>query len=119
MESAQHHKVVEAPVNNAGERPLGDQILRIHTPRLGLHPVAARGQYDVFRVRAVPGHAAVHPGLFQRDELPVVVHDHRQRRRAALKHFQLHHHRHLHDAFGPGLRNIFLITHQKYLSAVS
>ena len=103
---------------DARERSLGDQILRIHTPRLGLHSVAARCQYDIFRVRAVSRYTAVHPRLFQRDELPVIVHDHRQRRRAALQHFQLHHHRHLYDAFGLGLRDILLITHEKYLSHV-
>ena len=97
-EAAQHHKVIEPPVNDAREGSLRDQILRIHAPGLGGHTVAAGRQNDIPGVRAVPGHAAVHPGLLQRDELFIIVHDHRQRRRSALQHLQLHDHGHLHNA---------------------
>lgn len=106
MEAAQNHEVVEVPVEDAGELPVGLQVLGLKAVALGGEPVVPGGPEEVPGVGPVPGHAAVPPDLLQGNPFSIVSQNHGQAGRAALQGLQLHHHRHLGAAPGHGALDV-------------
>ena len=112
-EAVQHDEVVEVPVDDAGKPPVLLQALGLHAISLCTHAVAACRKQQVLRVGAVPGYAAVHAKLLQRNPFVVIRHHHRQGGRAALQRFQLEDDRHLRHLAG-GCWHFVLLTHSAF-----
>ena len=108
LEAAKHHKMIEIPVDNAGERSLFLERIRLIPITLGCQAIAAGSPKHVFRIGAVPGNAAVGANLLQRNPFFIIRQDHCQRGRTAFEGLHLHDHRHFDHAAGCGLPDLFL-----------
>ena len=90
LEAVQHDKVVEVPVDDAGQQDLVLERGNLAAVALGLKAVAAGGDQDILGARPVAGDAAVQAHLLQRHPLVVVGHHHGERGRAAFQRLHLH-----------------------------
>ena len=88
--AAQHHKMIEVPVDDAGENSVFPDCAGIRFESLHGEAIALGSFRYIFGVGPVPRDAAVHTDLFQRDPFPVVGQHHRQAGRAALQRLHLH-----------------------------
>ena len=62
-EAVKDDKVIEVPVNDAGEGRLGFDGIHFHGVAMDGEAVVRRGEVDIRQVGAVPAHAAVDPHL--------------------------------------------------------
>ena len=108
-EAPQHHKVVEVPVDDAGDVQLLPQGLRLAAVARCLHAVAPGGKQYVSGVGPVPGHAAVQAHLLQGDPFAVIGQDHGKAGGAAFQRLHLHDHRHLGHPLAEGLFHAILL----------
>ncbi len=115
LEAAEHNKVVETPVDDAGEGAFLLQVLGLHAPGIGGQAVTAGSNQDVLCAGAVHGNAAVHTGLLQRNPVFIVMHNHGQRGRAAFQRLHLHDHGHLRHTLDDGRR--YLLFQAEHLAA--
>ena len=98
---------------DAGKRAFFQQRFRFQPPGGSFHAIAARCHNEIFCRRTITGYAAVNTGLFERDPLMIIMHDHRQRSSSAFQHFQLHDDRHFDHTFFYRLRYFFLTAHSR------
>ena len=113
-ETAEHHKVIEIPMDDTGESGEPFDSFHAHAEALGLKPIAPGGFHDVARLRAVSRYAAVYTHLLQRHPLSVIGKHHRKAGRAALQCLHLHDDGHFYSfAFSGRADVIFTHTHHR------
>ena len=88
LETFQYQEMIELPEQDQGEF-LFPQLFAATGEGLGQTALSPGGLQQVFRVAAVPGHAAFLPQKFQRQPAPVVSQHHSQRCGAAFRGFHL------------------------------
>ena len=114
LEAIQNHKMVEVPMDDAGEHALFADGLGRAAETLHLKAISLGRESDVFGVGAVPGNPAVCPYLLQGNPFVIIRHYHRQGRSAAFQRFKLHHHGHLRYPFGNGGFDIHILSSHTY-----
>ena len=105
--AAQHHKMIEIPVDDAGKAPLLPQGFRLVPKALCRHMIASRRPQHVFCAGSVPGYAAVAAHLLQRHPFSVIGQDHGETGRPAFQRLHLHDHRHLSAAPDPCFHTLY------------
>ena len=89
-EAVENHKVIEIPVDDAGEAHFLPHGVDFAAISLGVKAVAPRRGQHVPCVGAVAGDAAVETDLFQRHPLAIVGHHHGQGSGTAFERLHLH-----------------------------